>query len=622
MTTDKLRQKRLSTLTVQIRRLDRRLADLRQKSARLAHIRLAVFAAGLILAGLLLWFSQNWLLSAAVWALALIPFGVTVWAHRRVDHNLLSHQIRRQIRQTDLARMTLDWEAIPPATFPRSPAEHPFARDLDLTGERSLHRLVDAAVSHEGSLRLRNWLLTAAPELETIHRRQTLVQALVPLWLFRDKLTTAGLLAATAPGGWRQENLVRWLNHHPNAPSLKPALLASGALVPLNVLLFIGFQLGLIPPVFVISLGIYAFLTLMKWQQTAEAFDDALTLTNGLKKLEAVFNFLETSPHARRPELRPLCEPFLARQNRPSARLKQLARLSAAIGATQNPMIGLALNLLFPWNLYFAHRLTAYKADLAAELPRWLDAWFELEALSSLANFAWLNPAYTFPSVTALPPEDAPRFSAADLGHPLIPEEQKVRNTFTAQALGQVGIITGSNMAGKSSFLRTVGVAVCLAYAGGPVDAQTCQTGLFRLFTALSVSDSVTDGISYFYAEVKRLKALLLALEETQALPLIYLIDEIFRGTNNRERFIGSRAYIKALAGKRGWGLIATHDLELVKLADELAVVQNYHFRETVADGRLVFDYRLRPGPCPTTNALKIMQLEGLPVDVNPPPAA
>src|SRR5262249_50306962 len=179
------------------------------------------------------------------------------------------------------------------------------------------------------------------------------------------------------------------------------------------------------------------------------------------------------------------------------------------------------------------------------------------------------------------------------------------------------------------TFLRTLGVNLCLAYAGAPVNATALQTILLRLFTCIKVSDSVTDGISYFYAEVRRLKALLRALtaaeppgatasaQGRQALPLCFLIDEIFRGTNNRERLIGSQSYIRALTRGHGVGVISTHDLELITLADSVPDIHNYHFREEVHDGRMVFDYRLRLGPCPTTNALKIMQMEGLPVNTD-----
>ena len=170
-------------------------------------------------------------------------------------------------------------------------------------------------------------------------------------------------------------------------------------------------------------------------------------------------------------------------------------------------------------------------------------------------------------------------------------------------------------MAGKSSFLRTVGVNLALSYAGGPVMAQSLHTHLLRLYSSMRVNDSVVDGFSFFYAEVQRLQSLLAALHEADKRPLCFLIDEIFRGTNNRERLIGSRAYIRALAKGCGVGVIATHDLELVQLEHEISTLRNLHFRDDVENGRMVFDYQLRPGPCPTTNALKIMQQAGLPVE-------
>jgi DNA mismatch repair ATPase MutS len=268
-----------------------------------------------------------------------------------------------------------------------------------------------------------------------------------------------------------------------------------------------------------------------------------------------------------------------------------------------------------PWDAYYAYRLSQYKERIAERLPVWLDVWFELEAVSSLATFAYLNPEYTWPQIVAENERGAgKRFEARSLGHPLIVADKKVSNDFALDELGEVVIITGSNMSGKSTFLRTLGVNLVLAFAGGPVNAGMLSTSLFRIFTCIRVSDSVTDGYSYFYAEVRRLRQLLNALEEP-GWPLFFLIDEIFKGTNNRERLVGSRAYIRALVGRACLGIISTHDLELVKLADTLPGVKNDHFREEVIDGSMHFDYLLRPGPSPTTNALKIMRMEGLPVD-------
>jgi len=253
--------------------------------------------------------------------------------------------------------------------------------------------------------------------------------------------------------------------------------------------------------------------------------------------------------------------------------------------------------------------------------------------MAGLANFGYLNPAYTMPMVAQEPtPSTAEEesggepksgiaysFKAEQLGHPLLPDVEtdhaKVTNDFVFDRLGDVALLTGSNMSGKSTFLKAMGVNLALAFAGGPVDAERLVTPLYRIFTSIKVTDSVTDGISYFYAEVRRLKALLTELADPDSLPLFFCIDEIFRGTNNRERLIGSRAFIKELSGKHGVGAISTHDLELVKLADEAAQIENFHFRDDVQGGEMIFDYKIRSGPCPTTNALKIMALAGLPVD-------
>ena len=280
--------------------------------------------------------------------------------------------------------------------------------------------------------------------------------------------------------------------------------------------------------------------------------------------------------------------------------------------------MGLLLNLLSPWDFWTAWLAARQRQRMATLLPIWLDAFHELEALIALGEFSALHPEFAFPKLMPVECADRPNpvFAARGLGHPLLPSDRKVCNDLQIEALGELLIITGSNMAGKSTFLRTVGVNLCLAYAGGPVNATVMRTVPFRLYTCIWIGDSLGDGFSYFYAVVKRLKGLLEALQpDSSGLPLLYLVDEIFRGTNNRERLIGSHAYVKALIGASGVGLIATHDLDLATLTEGFPQARNVHFSDDVAGGKLIFDYRLRPGPSPTTNALKIMAIEGLPVD-------
>ena len=271
------------------------------------------------------------------------------------------------------------------------------------------------------------------------------------------------------------------------------------------------------------------------------------------------------------------------------------------------------MGAVFPMDFYFRLRLNKYKQLVSGKFNSWLETWYKIEALSSLANFAFLSPGYTFPELTESEGNQI-IFSGKKLGHPLIKKENKICNDFSFSPEGEIAIITGSNMSGKSTFIRTIGINLSLAYAGSVVNAEEMRVSLFRLFTCIKVSDSVIDGISYFYAEVKRLKSLLNEIEAAEN-PVLFLIDEIFRGTNNIERLKGSSAFIKRLAETKSIGAVATHDLELVKLSDEILKVRNYHFKEEIKDGKMHFDYLLNNGLCPTTNALKIMKLEGLPVD-------
>ncbi|NWJ96458.1 MAG: hypothetical protein HXX20_11810 [Chloroflexi bacterium] len=606
---------RLHVLENQINRLEKRLTRLSATSNRYSWTRLGLFLVEVGLTIAAFYFGGSWIGSLGI-VVSLVVFNVVAYYHRRVDQSITRHKIWLKLKTTQVARLKLDWIALPamPILAP-SKSDHPFETDLDLTGERSLHRLIDTALTQEGSQRLKDWLLDIHPNLPLIQHRQILVQELAPLTLFRDKLRlNATLASGQVAEQWEGKKLLDWLSKHiPNKSLLQTLRLLSG-LALVDIVLFLLSFSGIFPNYFwLLSFVVYVGVFQVQASSTAALLEEAYTLRDGLIRLRAVLKYLETYHYGRHSNLKKLCEPFLDRTKRPSAQLKRISRVADGAILQKNAPLWIVINAIVPLRFYLAHRLNFCKAQVATLLPGWLEVWFELEALNSLAEFSYLNPDYIFPEVV---PDDKPLvFQAAALGHPLILQEQKICNDFTLNQSGEIVIITGSNMAGKSSFLRTLGTNLCLTYAGGPVNAGSFQTSLFRLFTCIKVSDSVTDGFSYFYAEVKRLKALLDELERPDPLPLFFLIDEIFRGTNNRERLIGSRSYLRALVGRNGVGIVSTHDLELVKLAEEIPRIQNFHFKETVLEGRMVFDYKLRPGPCPTTNALKIMRLEGLPVD-------
>jgi MutS-like protein len=608
---------RLTQLDKQIARLDRRADVLNAISRKYWTARRVIFVCGVLLA---LAFC-NFAGSTVAWivaALLAIVFAVVTLYHNRVRDSLTRNSLLMEIKRVQIARIQLDWNRIPPADLSIRPiAEHPFEGDLDITGDRSLLRLLDCAVTIEGSNNLRSWLLNVRPYTQTIEHRQKLVRELKNQSLFRDKLQLLSAVARLSSGPsrstnrWNSRVLIDWVERIDPKGSVLPSLLLVSILAALNL---IGIPLGslhVIPQVWPIVFLAYIGAMFVNQSRVATASKDLYELEKALTHFKSVFGYLEKRCYQNTPGLAEICSPFGEQGKQPSSEMRRLGRLAAALGVRTNPLLWLLIHIFVPWDFFFTYRLELVKKEIAHLLPRWLDAWHELEALNSLANFAYLNPHYTFPELITEPG----RLTARSLGHPLLRPEAKVCNDFELSHEQRIVILTGSNMAGKSTFLRTIGVNLILAYAGAPVNADRLQTSLFRLFTCIKVSDSVQDGLSYFYAEVKRLQALH-AATRIDDLPVLFLIDEIFRGTNSRERLIGSRSYIRALSQTKSMGLIATHDLELIKLADEIEGVTNRHFREEVHDGRMVFDYRLRPGPCPTTNALTIMRLEGLPVEI------
>lgn len=617
------RESRQAAIRRQVARVEGRLAEQRRRSDRWSLIRLGVFAGGAPVCFGLLFAVGEWAFwpAAIVW---LAGFVAAVRVHGRIEAGIQRHAAWLAYQATRLARSRLDWEHIPPPPADPPAAEHPFATDLDLSGPRSLHHLISAAATREGSQRLLDWLAARVPDPARIAERQAALRELIPLTPFRARLHLAATLAARRGDdtAWEAQRLLRLVAQRRPADALRQTLILLGGLAGVNAVLLVLALGGASPLPWVAGLLLYAVIAILRRDLIEGLFDEAIGLTDGLRRVRAVLGLLEGCACPGRPRLAALLAPLQARepgQLRPSTALRRLERIASAASLQGNPFVWMPLNILLPWDFFFAWRLEQHKTDLARRLPDWLNAWFELEALNSLADFATLNPEYTFPQVQN-DRDHRPVLDGAALGHPLIPPVTRVCNDFRIEARGATLLLTGSNMSGKSSFLRTVGVNMQLAWAGSVVAAERLSLIPFRLFTCIRVMDSVTDGISYFYAEVRRLKALLDALDgqaadASERLPLFFLIDEIFRGTNNRERLIGSRAYIQALIGRGGTGLVATHDLELVHLAEDNPAVRNYHFREQIVNGRMHFDYRLRPGPCPTTNALVIMRLAGLPVE-------
>ncbi len=612
------RRTRAEPLSRLLARADRLLARAQAVSTSFSRWRLAVFLTGALCTVVpykLAWYH----LGNAVFGSFLLLFAVVARYHNRLEERM--HRLRswRAIKRIDLARLDLDWEQIPPRRTP-SPATHPYAADLDITGPHSLLHLLDRTLSSAGRERLAWWLLQQTgppPDRTSWLARQALVRELAGLPLFRDRLVLEASLAGKDDGEAEinGQRIQAALQAPASFPGLTLLLAAESLLALSTVTLALASALTALPDYWILSFSLYAVLFMLFAGRASPVFGRALSLHDELDKLGTVFRFLESRSYRTAPALGRLCEPLIQGRTRPSASIRRLARICQALSVRAHPLVHLAVNALGPWDFFFIHRLEAVRQGISAELPVWLDRLAEIEAASALGAFADQHRDYAWPSLRATTGNGRPAGVAAEaLGHPLIPSTKRVTNDLELDGLGRILIVTGSNMSGKSTFLRTLGINVCLAQAGAPVCAQSFEWTWVRLACCIRVDDSLEAGLSFFYAEVKRLKRLLDEARDRAAPPLLFLIDEIFKGTNNRERLIGSRAFIKELASCNAFGLVTTHDLELAELDKEITAAGNAHFQETVEAGELRFDYRLRPGPCPTTNALRIMALEGLPV--------
>lgn len=607
---------RLSRFERIVRRTDRLITQGTRTSATFTRWRLAIFLIGLV--GTVTLYKLDWYHSGNVALGAFLALFLTVAAyHNRVETRI--HRLRqwKQIKLVHLARITLDWSAIPPR-LGEAPKSHPYAADLDLFGPHSLTHLLDTTVSDHGRERLQSWLLEQPPSPAQWQARQSLVKELTSRSLFRDRLA----LEATLTGDQEinGKRLAAVLEHPIGLPHLDVILLTQCLLALATICLASATMFGLLPGYWMFSFAAYALIYFLS-DQGEELLEHAVGLHHETERLATVLGHIERHARRRDSALASACANLLGTAS-PALHLTRAARTLHAISIKAHPLVHLAVNALCPWDLWFTRRLVHIQHEIKHFLPHWLNCLGEVEAASALATLAYLHPAYTWPTplTTAGEQNGAPPAIHADrLGHPLLAAKARVSNDVHLKGLGSIHLITGSNMSGKSTFLRTIGINLCLAQAGAPVCARSFEWSWSRLACCIRVDDSLDAGLSFFYAEVKRLKTILNATQARTLPPVLFLIDEIFKGTNNRERLIGSRAYITELSKGNAFGLVSTHDLELADLESVVSGLTNAHFQETVSAGALEFDYRLRPGPCPTTNALRIMELEGLPVNQSPP---
>jgi MutS domain V len=579
-----------------LRERETRVAGLDRRHARIGSIRLLLGASFLLM---------GWLCvrgASPAWTLC-IP--VAAFIAVLVHHQRLRALRTQAQRAADFYRAGLDrihdrWSGKGPTGERFDVHHHLYGDDLDLVGTGSLFQLLCAARTPLGEEVLCQWLLAPAGAA-TISERQASIADLRERLDLRESMAIEGQslrieLHPRTLAAWAQapNGLARvWIRIA--APLTAGLAIGAGAVWAIWGVTF---------PLLAVILTDIALLYFLR-EPIRAAITAVESAYDDLKAMALLSRIIESQQFEAMP-LRALQLKLAPQAERASAAIGKLATIVSFVEARRNPLL-VPFVLLLAYPLHTALAAERWRAAHGALIPSWLDVLGEMEALLSLARFAYEHPENSFPQFI----EGAPAFKAQALGHPLIPAAVRVCNDVDISGNTRVLLVSGSNMSGKSTLLRAVGINTVLAMAGAPVCARTLHLTPLQIGASIRINDSLHEGSSRFYAEITRLRQLF----EPMSLPLLFLLDELLQGTNSEDRRIGAEGLIRALLARGAIGLISTHDLALTHMAAlDADALQNVHFQDELTDGKLQFDFKLRAGIVTKNNGLELMRSIGLDV--------
>jgi hypothetical protein len=550
----------------------------------------------------------EWWAGAGLW---LVAFLAVLPRHDRVIQGQRRQGELRTINEEGLLRLARDWDGLPvPSLHEPGDAERPIARDLNLFGRASLAQLLGTVHTPPGKATLTDWLLHPAPPAEVGRRQQAVAELAAEIDLRQEIEVGVRPMEKSPPD---LEPFLLWTEGEPwllRRSGLIWAARLLGVAAPAVLIAFIATLLPL--GVFLLLATINLSLGYFFRERTHGAFDKVAAREGEFQLYAgALERITGRSHHAA--ELRQIAGELSAGDQSAHFWVNLLHRRVELSDARHSTYLYLALQALLCWDLHVLWLLERWRQAAGPRVRAWLAALGRFEALSALAGLRFDHPEWAFPTVA----EGEDRFDAKELGHPLIADERRVTNDVTVGPPGTFLLVTGSNMSGKSTLLRAIGVNTVLAQAGGPVCAASLRMPPVTLATSILVEDSLAEGVSFFMAELKRVQRIVEEADRAHAegRTLLYLLDEVLRGTNSQERQVAIRRVLLHLLRKRAIGAISTHDLQLAEVEELKPALVPVHFRETLhpgGDPPMTFDYKMRPGIATTVNALKLMELVGL----------
>lgn len=542
---------------------------------------------------------------------ATLPFVVAVTvlilvmlAHRPTMKQLRSVTRVQQWYSSCLQRLTHHWRELPDPGEEFVSAEHPWSGDLDLFGPGSLFQKLCQCRTLPSRRMLACWM-TEVPEAEVIRHRQQMAESL------RDELDLRKRLAIIEDArNWNatESTLNRWATE--SALPVPPWIVFLSALLGIvGALLLILVGLGKLPiSVLLLVLLAQSPLMMLARAQIKTVVAAVDSVDQALRQLSRILTELEAHSFDD-PRVIELQQVLTAGGNRAST---QISSLSSRIGWLNNSLRNQFL-IPFAWlcglTVLLTDRIERWRVKYGALIPGWIDASAQLEVLLSVGAWSFDNGNAAIPEISDGPP----LFTAEALGHPLLSNQECIRNNVHLSQERPLMLISGSNMSGKSTLLRSIGANLVLTWCGGRVNAESMSTTPFQMGTVMRVSDSLMEGRSLFFSVVRRLRQVVDLTDGTR--PVLFLLDEILNGTNSNDRRRGAEAVIRSLLDRGALGLVTTHDLELTRIVKSLdGRAANYHFEDQITDDTMTFDYRLRDGVVERSNAIELMRMMGLEV--------
>lgn len=577
------------------------LQQVKKQIFRISMLRLALFIAGI--AGLYFFFNQTTLLIVCI-CLTFLPLFILVKIHNRFFIRKEWLETQARIIQEELQALSGDYSSFEDGKEYVNP-EHPYSFDLDIFGRRSLFQSINRTCTFFGKVRLAEWLQNHLHEKTSIEKRQEMIREISEHTLFREQFRVAGLVhhGQSSDGekiqAWSQSPAqylhAGWVKAFIWGVPVINSLLLITSLAGWTSFSWLGLSFGIF---LVLSFGIIKRATYIQ-----ETYGKQLKSLNGYARLIALAKAEEWKSAG----MQELMERFNLNGQSPVQALQQLSKELDRLDLRNNQFLYVLLEGSIFFQLQEIVRIERWKARYGQYISEWLETVGELDALCSLGTFAYNHPQYTYPELTEKPF----CFLATQMGHPLMPVSQCVKNDATIPSRPFFLIITGANMAGKSTYLRTIGVNYLLACVGAPVCCERLKLHPNQLITSLRTSDSLSDNESYFFAELKRLKRIIDLLNQGQQLFII--LDEILKGTNSMDKQKGSFDLIRQFMQLKANGIIATHDLLLGSLIKQFPEeIRNYCFEADIKDNELTFSYKLREGVAQNMNACFLMKKMGI----------